>query len=1073
MSRLIKLALVLVIGIGFSLEALAQESSTLSKTNLSGIQLRNVGPAFTSGRIADIALHPDNADIWYVATGSSGVWKTKNAGTTWKSIFDSEKSYSIGCITLDPNDSDVIWVGTGENVGGRHVAYGDGIYKSSDGGNTWKNMGLKESEHISKIIVHPDDSNVILVAAQGPLWSKGGERGLYKSVDGGSTWTKTLGDDEWVGVTDLIMDPNNSNILYAATWQRHRNVANSMGGGPGSGIYKSIDGGDTWTKSQNGIPGGALGKIGIAMSYTNSDNIYAAVELPLKKGAVYMSSNGARTWRKMSDTVSGGTGPHYYQELYTTPHAEGKLYLMDVRVQVSENHGKTFERMKERYKHSDNHSINFDPDKPDYILMGTDGGIFESHDGAESWRFIENLPLTQYYKVAVDDALPFYNIFGGTQDNGSHGGPSRTANRHGIRNADWFKTLFADGHQSAVEPGNPNIVYAETQQGGLYRIDLVTGEPVSIQPQSGPNEKYERYNWDAPIVISPHDPATLYFASYRVWKSPDRGDSWEAISGDLTRDQERFELPIMGRVQSADNNWDLTAMSVYNTITSLAVSPLQPGLVYAGTDDGIIQISEDDGGNWTKIEVGSIPGIPATAFVNNLYADLHDENVVYAALDNHKFGDLEPYLIKSSDKGRTWTSIVNNLPGRTLIWRIVQDHVDPNLLFLATEFGIYFSNNGGTAWKKVKSSANIAFRDITIQKRENDVVAASFGRGFFVLDDYSPLRNMSDETLAKDAHIFDVKDAPLFYARDVHGGSQGSSHYEAKNPPFGAIFTYYVKEGGSDLKSARKKAEREAGDGDIPFPGWDALDEEMNEVKDKLELVVRDQSGNILNRVKAKNTAGVHRTAWNLRKVSKAMVRQGQSGSGGPSFLVPPGEYTVTLTKTSNGIETELTNAVAFNVIPLQEPTLKGSSPDEIVAFQKEVEAAMLESAEFSAQLSDYSEELDAMELSLSRADKSSPELFKKISDAKVMLKKIQQSSSGFSSKSRVGERNPPSPQSRMYAGVRGLSTMYGPTALHKQTMESGKTELASLKSQLAELTALLPELHSALRSLGAPKILK
>ncbi len=1054
-------------------QGLQAQVNVVDSTSFSGLKLRNIGPAFTSGRIADIAIHPEDNNIWYVAVGSGGVWKTENAGITWKSLFDGETSYSTGSIALDPRNPNTIWVGTGENVGGRHVAYGDGIYKSSDGGQSWRNMGLKDSEHLSTIIVHPDNSDVVWVAAQGPLWSSGGERGVYKTTDGGETWTKTLGDDEWVGATDIVMDPRDPMVLYAATWQRHRTVANYLGGGPGTAIHKSTDGGLTWIKSQSGIPGGNLGKIGLAISYHNPDQLFAAIELQRKTGAVYMSDNRAGSWKKMSDTVAGGTGPHYYQELYTTPHAEGTLYLMNVRTLVSTDYGATFKSMKESKKHSDNHAIAFRPDDPDYLLVGSDGGLFESLDGAENWRFIDNLPITQYYKVAVDDALPFYNIFGGTQDNGSHGGPSRTDNQHGIRNADWFKTLFADGHQSAVEPGNPNIVYAETQQGGLYRIDLVTGEPISIQPQSGAGEKYERFNWDGPIVISPHDPATLYFASYRVWKSINRGDSWTAISEDLTRDQERFELPIMGGVQSWDNAWDLPAMSVYNTISSLAESPVQAGLVYAGTDDGIIQVSEDDGGTWTKIEVGSIAGIPATAFVNNLYADLHDANTVYAALDNHKYGDFQPYLIKSSDRGQSWTSLADGIPDRTLVWRIVQDHVDPNIMFLATEFGIYFTLDGGDDWKKVNSTANIAFRDITIQKRENDVVAASFGRGFFILDDYSPLREVNANTLGEDGQLFSIKDAQLFRPRNVHGGSQGAGHYEAPNPPFGAILTYYIKEGSKNLKSIRKKAENDAKEsGELTFPGWEALDAEKNEVKDTVEILIKDTNGSLINRVKGKTGSGIHRAAWNLRYLSKAPIKEGET-PGNNGFLATPGQYSATLVRTSKGIETQLSEPVNFNVVPLYEPTLKGGSPEEIAAYRVEMEAFQEELALFSDQMSGYQDRLDAIQLAHSRASNPSSELSTAIYEAMQQLIAVRTKMSGSPSKSEIGERNPPSPRSRSSAGIRGLGTTYGPTELQKQTVETAKLELANLKADLSSFDSLLSRLSRDLEKTGAPSIIE
>ena len=827
--------------IGAILPAQDQDKSALSSSTLQGLKFRNIGPAFASGRIADIAIHPDDDNVWYVAVGSGGVWKTVNAGVSWKPIFDKQSSYSIGCVTIDPLNPHTIWVGTGENVGGRHVGFGDGIYKSGDGGKTWKNMGLKSSEHISKIVIHPENSDVIWVAAQGPLWSKGEERGLYKSVDGGQIWKKVLGDAEWTGVTDLVMDPRDPDRLYAASWDRHRTVAAYMGGGPGSGIHRSTDGGETWEKLSSGLPGGNMGKIGLAISPQQPDILYAAIELDRTKGGVYRSTDRGSSWQKRSNTVSGATGPHYYQELYASPHQFDRLYLMDVRIQVSEDGGKTFSRLSERDKHSDNHAIAFRADDPDYLLIGTDGGLYESFDLAQNWRFINNMPITQYYKVAVDDALPFYHVFGGTQDNGSHGGPSRTDTYHGIRNADWYKTLGADGHQSATEPGNPNIMYAETQQGGLHRVDRITGEQVYIQPQAGEGEDFERYNWDAPILVSPHSPSRLYFASQRVWRSDNRGDSWTAISDDLTRDQERITLPIMGRTQSWDAAWDVNAMSNYNTITSLAESPLQEGLIYAGTDDGIIQITEDGGKNWRKIEASSLPDVPSTAFVNDIKADLFDANTVYVALDNHKYGDFKPYLLKSTNKGKSWKSISSTLPDRTLVWRMVQDHVAPNLLFAATEFGIYTSIDGGKEWIQLKGGLpTISFRDLTIQRRENDLVAASFGRSFYILDDYTPLRQLSEESMQQEATLFSVRKA-LWYVPKSVVSSQGAE-YRAENPPYGAVFTYHFGGDMTTLQAERKKREKELNkeNKDIPFPGWDALEAERRQESPKIWLTVKD-----------------------------------------------------------------------------------------------------------------------------------------------------------------------------------------------------------------------------------------
>ncbi|MEM7355696.1 MAG: glycosyl hydrolase, partial [Acidobacteriota bacterium] len=586
----------------------AENSSRLQAKTFAGLELRSIGPALMSGRIADIAIHPHDQSTWYVAVGSGNVWKTTNAGTTWTPIFDDQGSYSIGCVTLDPSHPEIVWLGTGENVGGRHVGFGDGVYKSLDGGASWENVGLGDSEHIGNIIVHPEDSNTVYVAAQGPLWSKGGDRGLFKTTDGGATWEKLLGDDEYTGVNEVKMDPRDPDVLYAATHQRLRTVAALMNGGPGSGIHKSTDGGETWRKLENGLPRDDMGKIGLDISPQNPDVVYATIELGGSTGGFWRSANGGGTWEKRSDYVSSGTGPHYYQEIFASPHKFDRIYQMDPRQHVSEDGGKTFVQVGEQDKHGDNHALAFDPNDPNYLLSGSDGGLYESWDLGQTWKFITNLPITQFYKVAVDNDEPFYNVYGGTQDNNTQGGPSRTMNVSGIRSSDWFITLFADGHQPAVDPENPDIVYSEWQQGNLVRYDRKTGEVIHIQPQPGKGEPAERWNWDSPILISPHDPARLYFASQRVWRSDNRGDAWRPISEDLSRDRDRLKMSMMERVWSIDAIWDLGAMSYYGNVTSLAESPHVEGLIYAGTDDGLIQVTDNGGETWSQ--AGTLPGVP-------------------------------------------------------------------------------------------------------------------------------------------------------------------------------------------------------------------------------------------------------------------------------------------------------------------------------------------------------------------------------------------------------------------------------------------------------------------------------
>ena len=1046
------------------------QSQTVNESTFSGLKFRNIGPALTSGRIADIAIHPENENIWYVAVGSGGVWKTTNSGTTWKPIFDNQASYSIGSIAIDPSNPHTIWVGTGENVGGRHVAFGDGIYVSHDDGMSWKNMGLKKSEHLSTIIVHPENSNIVWVASQGPLWSKGGERGVYKTTDGGKTWNRTLGDSEWIGATDIVIDHNNPDVLYAASWQRHRTVAAYMGGGPGTGIHKSIDGGDTWTELKKGLPKSNLGKIGLAISPFDSDVIYAAIETDRKTGGIYISTNKGEAWTKQSNTVSGGTGPHYYQELYASPHHQGKLFLMNNYVLISDDHGKNFSRMNERNKHVDSHAMAFKASDPNYVLFGTDGGLYESFDLTNSWKYVSNLPITQFFKVAVDDSEPFYKVYGGTQDNGSQGGASRTVFTDGIKNRDWWKTLGADGHQSAIEPGNPDITYGEFQQGALWRIDQTTRETVFIQPQAREGDPFERYNWDAPILVSPHNPTRLYFASQRVWKSENRGDAWTPISSDLTLNQERMALPFYdGKQQSWDNAWDIGAMSNYNTITSLAESPIQEGLIYAGTDDGLIQVTENGGTTWRKFALGNAKGVPNTAFVNDVRADLFDANVVYAALDNHKYGDYKPYLIKSTDKGKSWTLINGDLPKTLLTWRLVQDHVKKDLLFAATEFGVYFTRNGGKNWIQLKSGIpTISIRDITIQRRENDLVAASFGRGIFILDDITPIRNFDDSILTKETTLFPIKNA-LWYSPNSRVGSQGDNEYSADNPPFGAIFTYYMSNKVKSLKDERKQREKT----NTNFPGWDALEAENRQQGPEILLIIKDANGNVVNTVKGSNKKGFNRVNWQLTYPNKAGERlqaspRGRFGRGG--VMASPGDYTVTIVKRIDGINTVLEGPKPFKVVPMYDGALKRKSFAEMDAFRKETFAFQQDLTATNVALSRNIQRVAAMERALNKAEKPNDNLFKRINDARLVLLDIDKELNGDDTKGEIGERSNPRASEGNSLGWRALGNTYGPTDEHKAMLNRVKSQLAKVKSKLRDvLNNTLPQIERELKNTGAP----
>jgi photosystem II stability/assembly factor-like uncharacterized protein len=1083
MNKTIFLLFLLVTPLAFSAEddKDMKHKSILNEETFSGIKLRNIGPALMSGRISDIAIHPENKNTWYVGVGSGGVWKTINAGTTWTPLFDKQKVYSIGSVTIDQKNPNILWVGTGENVAGRHLSFGDGIYRSDDAGATWKNMGLKNSEHISTVIIHPNDSNTLWVSAQGPMWSKGGDRGLFKTTDAGKTWKKQLGDDEWTGVTDIVIDPRNPDRLYAATWQHHRTVAALMDGGPKTAIYKTEDGGEKWTKLKSGLPKTSMGKIGLALSPQQPDVLYAAIELNRRKGAVYKSLNRGASWEKRSDTVAGATGPHYYQELYASPHQFDRIYLANNRMKISENGGKTFRTMNEEYKHPDNHSLNFRKDDPNYLMVGTDGGIYESFDLAKTWRFVANLPVTQFYKLAVDDAKPFYHIYGGTQDNNTQGGPSRTDNVHGIRNSDWYVVLFADGHQPATEPGNPNIVYAEWQQGNLVRTDKTTGEFVHIQPQPEENEDRERYNWDAPILVSPHKSSRLYFASQRLWKSENRGDSWQAISGDLTKNQDRLTLPIMGSTQGWDEPWDVLAMSNYNTITSIAESPVKEGLIYVGTDDGSIQVTDNGGENWQKIDVSSLPGVPKMAFVNDIKADMFDENTVYVALDNHKYGDFKPYLYKSTNKGKSWKSMAKDLGDKNLVWRLVQDHVNKDLLFIGTEFGLYFSINGGSNWVKLKGDVpTISFRDIAIQKDENDLVAASFGRGFFILDDYSLLRNISKESLEKPATLFPVKQAWWYMPRTTLGSatkaSQGHSFFTSKNPPFGSVFNYYLKDELITLEKKRQNQEKidKKANKPLKFPGWDAVEAERLQTKPEIWLTVKNSSGETVRRIKGTTKKGFNQAVWDLRFpapdaiTAKQPVRPEDAPKG---MMVAPGEYSVSISQHKDGKITQLDPPQTFVVKPLRNGVLKGAKHSEVVAFWQQSSGLVKQVSAATEALKNALKKSQKLKIALSRSYTEPGKLDEDLMQIISALQLLDVELNGPGSHKQVGEKHHMTISNRLGSAYLGTNfSTYGPTPTHKRSLEIAEKQFAQFKSKLDEiLNTRLPQLEKALDKVDAP----
>ncbi|HVI10913.1 MAG TPA: glycosyl hydrolase [Candidatus Binatia bacterium] len=893
----------------------------MNAETFSGLKFRSLGPAVASGRVMSIAVNPKNKFEYYAGLASGGVWKTVNDGTTWSPVFDSEGSYSIGWVALDPNDASVIWVGTGESNSQRSVGYGDGIYRSDDGGKNWTNLGLKKSDHIGRVVIDPRDSKVVYVAAEGPLWGPGGDRGLYKTTDGGKNWKAVLTISENTGVVDVALDPSNPDIIYAAAYQRRRHVFTLIDGGPESAIYKSADGGATWSKLKNGLPGVDLGRIGLAVSPADPNVVYATVEAADGKGGIFRSEDKGATWERRNEFDAGAM---YYARPVCDPKNADRIWVMNVSLRESLDGGKTLRKANEINHHGDNHAIWVDPDNTKHWLLGSDGGMYETWDDAKSWEFKANLPTVQFYDVAVDNAVPFYNVCGGTQDNFSWCGPSRTRNVNGIMNSDWFVTTGGDGFRSVVDPQDPNTIYSESQYGVLVRYDKPTGQELVLQPLEGKGEPPLRWNWDSPVIISPHSHTRLYFAANKLFRSDDRGDTWKAISGDVTRQINRNTLPVMGRIWEPDAVAKNASTSFYGNIVALSESPKKEGLIYVGTDDGLIQVTADGGQNWTKYE--SFAGVPEKTYVSRLAASSHDEHTVYAAFDNHKNEDFKPYILKSTDRGKTWSSIASNLPENGPVLAFAEDSVNPNLLFAGTEFGVFFTTDAGAHWVQLKGGLpTIAVRDIVIQERESDLVLATFGRGFYVLDNISPLRNTKVEALQQNS-LLPVKDSLLYVERHPLGepkkGFQGDAFYAAENPPYGAVFTAYLKEKLKTKKEMRHETEKEAAKKNeaLPYPSNADLRAEAEEAKPEVYFMVYDDSGAPLRRLEGGIDAGFQRVAWDLRYSAPSVKEHAEDEqdfppAGGMGPLVIPGNYSARMFQKVDGKVTELGSAQNFKVL--------------------------------------------------------------------------------------------------------------------------------------------------------------
>jgi photosystem II stability/assembly factor-like uncharacterized protein len=819
------------------------------------------------GRIADVEGVPGDPNVVYVASASGGLWKTTNGGVKWTPIFEREGTISIGDIALAPSNPEVVWVGTGESAVRNSVSFGDGVYKSTDGGKTWQHMGLKDSERISSIAIHPQNPDVVYVGALGHAFGPNEERGVFMTTDGGKTWTKTLYLDNQHGVSDLDIDVTNPNILYAGMWSFERKPWTHRSGSEKGGVYKSIDGGHTWKKLENGLPK-LMGRIGVRVAPSNPNVVYAMVES--KDGTLYRSDDRGETFRNVSKQESIVSRGFYYTKVRVDATNENRVYAVASTLFVSVDGGKTFRSITSR-SHIDFHALWIDPKNPKRMWHGQDGGIGVSYDGGETWEAVYNIPVGQFYQVHADNRQPFYYVMGGLQDNGSWTGPSGTREPAGIMNDDWRMVSFGDGFYVINHPDNPELYLSESQGGDIVWTDFRTREQQSVNPWGrgsggGPaaGQKF-RWNWNAPIVLSPHEKSTVYFGGNVLFKSPDFGRTWEQISPDLTTNDPE-KLKDAGGPVAIEN----TTAEYHCTIITVAESPIQKGQIWVGTDDGNLQVTTDGGKHWSNLVKG-VSGLAANSPVSHVEPSRVNANTAYVAFERHMFDDFRPYIFKTTDGGKTWTSISGNLPAKAYVQIIREDPKNTNLLYAGTEIGLFASYDGGRNWipLNLKNLPNVSVHDILVHPRENDLILATHGRSLWIFDDATVIQQMTPQILDSSAHLFSVRPGMRFTSRFTRYGI-GDKVFAGPNPAAGALITYYLK---------------------------DKLDEKAD-----FKVQVFDRDGKLVQDLeRPSREKGLNRIAWNLRLGGPEVRRPPTpeqiafgGGSRGPQVL--PGTYTVKMT---------------------------------------------------------------------------------------------------------------------------------------------------------------------------------
>ncbi len=914
-------------------------AQTALETAISHLEYRGIGPALMGGRIADLAVVESKPQIFYIATGTGGVWKTVNHGTSWTPLFDDQPTSSIGDVTLDQSNPNLVWVGTGEPQNRQSSGWGNGVYKSTDAGNTWRHMGLEGTKHVGRILIHPRNPDVVYVAAVGDLWGPNEERGVFRTKDGGETWEKVLYIDEHTGAIDLAMDPGDPNTIFAAMYQRQRTGWGFNGGGSGSGIYRTFDGGDSWTELSEGLPEGDKGRIGVDVFRQDGNVVYALVEAEPRsadqgfgggggggggesQNGLFRSLDRGDSWEKVS---GANPRPMYYSQVRIDPSNVDRIYLLGGSLMVSDDGGRTFRNDGAEQIHVDHHALWINPNDPDHLILGSDGGVTATWDGTAHWRMFDNLPLGQFYAIGFDMRDPYY-VCGGLQDNDPWCGPSNTRSFHGIRHQDWYETAYGDGFFTIVDPTDSTIVFSESQGGNMNRYDLVTGEKTPMRPITGPRAdgdtaKTYRFNWNSPLQLSPHDPSTVYLGANYLMRSRDRGMSWEEVGGvDLTKQIDRKELEIMGVPGSEPAMSIHDGTSNYGNITAFAESPLAGGLLYVGTDDGNVQVSRDDGATWANV-ADRFDGLPERTYVSRLEPSAHAEGRVYATFDGHRNGDYAAYVYVSEDYGQNWSRISEGLPDGWSVNVITEHHRAPNLLFVGNEVGLFVSVDRGEGWVQLKNNLPVVpVDDILVHPRDNDLLVGTHGRSFWILADVTPLEHLSEEMLAEAGRVFPSERESIMWVERGDWPFTGAT-YSAPNPPRGARIRYYLRdaqtapmadEEGEEGDGSGAADEAGAGDGDQAGGGepagsaggspsengQDAGDD------DGFALTLTDADGNHVRTLDAPSAAGINEVIWDWRFDAPYEPPEGAEAGGPVGFGQPgtpqgpialPGVYTVSM----------------------------------------------------------------------------------------------------------------------------------------------------------------------------------